>query len=235
MPPPRNLARRQALTDAAIEILGTAGIHELSHRAVDRRAGVPAGTASNYFRSRDELLAAAARRVLELHVQDMHAAEGAPDGVADGAPGSASDNASGSASDLDGAPREPLDQDRLAQMIGLSLYDSATRRRTRFLASYELTLEATRRPALAEAMAQVAAASQDATLGFHRALGLRTTPQQARAMITLFGGVLLTLVTVPAETLTPDSAVNLGRCIVAGALAAQPAQRDAPQGAGTGQ
>ena len=61
MAPPQNTRRRNALADAAIEILGTAGIHKLSHRAVDEQAGVPPGTASNYFPRRDDLLEAAAR------------------------------------------------------------------------------------------------------------------------------------------------------------------------------
>ena len=71
MAPPRNTRRRSALADAAIEVLGTAGIHKLSHRAVDERAGLPAGTAANYFPRRDDLLAAAAERVAELHVAEM--------------------------------------------------------------------------------------------------------------------------------------------------------------------
>src|SRR6202012_5716814 len=71
MAPPRNERRRQALGDAAIAILGTPGIHSLSHRAVDERAELPAGTAANYFPTRDELLAAAARRVFGLHIEAM--------------------------------------------------------------------------------------------------------------------------------------------------------------------
>lgn len=58
-----NLRRRDALADAAIEILGTGGIHKLSHRAVDEQAGLPQGIASNYFPRRDDLLAAAASRI----------------------------------------------------------------------------------------------------------------------------------------------------------------------------
>ncbi|MFG2005793.1 TetR/AcrR family transcriptional regulator [Spirillospora sp. NPDC048911] len=65
--PPQNTERRQAMADAAIDVLGEVGVHGLSHRAVDERAGLPVGTASNYFRSRDALLAAAAERVAELH------------------------------------------------------------------------------------------------------------------------------------------------------------------------
>ena len=75
MAPPRNTRRRNALADAAIEVLGTGGIHKLSHRAVDERAGLPAGTAANYFPRRDDLLAAAAERVAELHLAEMAAAD----------------------------------------------------------------------------------------------------------------------------------------------------------------
>jgi DNA-binding transcriptional regulator YbjK len=190
--PARNPQRRAALTDAAIEILGGSGIHELSHRAVDARAEVPAGTASNYFRSRDELLDAVAQRVLELHLADMELARE--------------------------AVTEPMDPDRLGAMIGASLYDAATRGRQRFLAVYALTLEATRRPALEQAMGRIAAASFEATVRYHRALGLQTTERQIQMLLTLFGGALLTLVTVPPEALTPDYAEALARCIVTGAL-----------------
>jgi hypothetical protein len=80
-----------------------------------------------------------------------------------------------------------------AELIGGALYDSAARHRTRYLAIYELTLEATRRPALAEALSGMVAATLDVTIGRHRALGLDTSPAQVQAMITLFSGALLTL------------------------------------------
>src|ERR1700761_3739057 len=86
MAPPRNTRRRNALADAAIEVLGTAGMHKLSHRAVDERAGLPAGTAANYFPRRDDLLAAAAERVAELHVAEMTAADRAAAGASASTP-----------------------------------------------------------------------------------------------------------------------------------------------------
>src|SRR5215472_9995242 len=146
MAPPRNIRRRNDLADAAIEILGTAGIHKLSHRAVDERAGLPPGTAANYFPRRDDLLAAAAHRVAELSLADMAAANREEAG--------------------------PPSRRRLAELIGASLLDSATRHRTRYLAIYELTLEATRQPALAQSMSELAVAALDATIAEHRALGL---------------------------------------------------------------
>ena len=42
---------------AAIEVLGAGGPRALTHRAVDRAAGVAEGTTSNYFRTRKALIA----------------------------------------------------------------------------------------------------------------------------------------------------------------------------------
>lgn len=54
--------RREELLDAAITVLGERGIHALTHRAVDSAAGLPAGSASNHFRTRDALLDAVVER-----------------------------------------------------------------------------------------------------------------------------------------------------------------------------
>ncbi|MFC7482775.1 TetR/AcrR family transcriptional regulator [Luedemannella flava] len=50
--------RRDDLLDAAITVLGEGGMRALTHRAVDAAAGLPAGSTSNYFRTRDALLGA---------------------------------------------------------------------------------------------------------------------------------------------------------------------------------
>ena len=63
MPPrPR---RRELLLDAAIELVGVQGLTALTHRAVDAAAGVPTGTASNYWRTRQALLDALVDRVAD--------------------------------------------------------------------------------------------------------------------------------------------------------------------------
>jgi DNA-binding transcriptional regulator YbjK len=54
--------RRDDLLDAAIAVLGGSGIHALTHRAVDAAAGLPAGSTSNHFRTRDALLDAVVER-----------------------------------------------------------------------------------------------------------------------------------------------------------------------------
>ncbi|UMG93479.1 TetR family transcriptional regulator [Nocardioides sp. TF02-7] len=61
----RNEGRRTALADAGLAVLAREGARGLTHRAVDREAGVPTGTASNYFRSRTELVEALAHRIGE--------------------------------------------------------------------------------------------------------------------------------------------------------------------------
>jgi DNA-binding transcriptional regulator YbjK len=200
MAPPRNTRRRKALADAAIEVLGTEGIHKLSHRAVDERAGVPAGTAANYFPRRDDLLAAAAERVGELHIAEMAAADRAAAGSAGAGPAAAA------------GPHA------LAEAIGASLHDAATGNRTRYLAAYELALESTRQPALAEAMSQLGAGALESTIAEHRSLGLPTTPEQVQALIALYNGTLLTMVVAPPETVTPQATLALARCLVAGVL-----------------
>ena len=200
MAPPRNTRRRSALADAAIEVLGTDGIHKLSHRAVDERAALPAGTAANYFPRRDDLLAAAAERVAELHLAEMAAADRA-----------ATVPAGASAA-------VPAGPGTLAELIGASLYDAVTRHRTRYLAAYELALESTRQPALAEAMSRLGAGALGSTLAEHRALGLSTTPEQVQVLIALYNGTLLTLIVAPPETVTPEVTLSLARCLVTGVL-----------------
>ena len=66
---PTNPERRTQILDAAIDILCDDGVGGLTHRQVDSRAGMPAGTTSNYFRTRQALLEATAAHTVELHWQ----------------------------------------------------------------------------------------------------------------------------------------------------------------------
>jgi DNA-binding transcriptional regulator YbjK len=80
--------RDQQLIDAAIEVLGTRGARQLTHRAVDAAAGVPMGSTSNRFRTREALLVGVLRRVLALDVEAwttlaMQARVGSVEGLAE--------------------------------------------------------------------------------------------------------------------------------------------------------
>lgn len=61
--------RRQQLLDAAIRVLGTRGLRQLTHRAVDAEAGLPLGSTSNNFRTRDALVHGALDRLVERETE----------------------------------------------------------------------------------------------------------------------------------------------------------------------
>ena len=117
--------RFAALTDAAIALIAELGMRGLTHRAVDARAGFPAGTASAYLRTRKALVEAVVQRLAELDTADLAARE------------------------VDaGAAATPPDLDALAVGIAGLLDDWLTTGRTRTLARYACLLEATHHPEL---------------------------------------------------------------------------------------
>ena len=58
--------RRTAIADSAIDIVAEQGIRALTHRAVDARLDLPAGSASYYFRTKRALLEAVVDRLTEV-------------------------------------------------------------------------------------------------------------------------------------------------------------------------
>lgn len=58
--------RRTVIADAVISTLAKAGGRGLTHRAVDREAGLPLGSTSYYFRTRADLIRSAVGRLAEL-------------------------------------------------------------------------------------------------------------------------------------------------------------------------
>lgn len=187
--PPTNPSRRRALTDAAIELLASSGVHGLTHRAVEKRAGLPPGTASNYFRSREALLVAAAERIVELHHADT---------------------------DRINREHQAARNVELAELLTRSLLTAATTARDRYLAIFELQLEAVRRPALAAALAGLQDAAVRLTAGRHDELGTAVPRERVPALIALYGGALFTLVTAPPGVAGEAFARQLAQVIVDG-------------------
>jgi DNA-binding transcriptional regulator YbjK len=80
----RVVDRQALLTDAAIRTLAQSGLRGLTHRAVDRAAGLAEGSTSYYFRTRDALLNATMARLAELSRAEIAAVDSADlDSVAD--------------------------------------------------------------------------------------------------------------------------------------------------------
>ncbi|MFF4413298.1 TetR/AcrR family transcriptional regulator [Streptosporangium sp. NPDC001559] len=152
----QNQARRAALLDAAIDVLAREGARGLTFRAVDAQAGVPGGTASNYFANRDDLLTQAGVRVYE-HLE--------PD-------------AETVARSLEGA----RDRERVKQLMH-ELVERVSTYRAGYLALLELRLEATRRPGLCDVLTPRIRADVDANIGYHLNSGL---PGDATAVTLLY-------------------------------------------------
>ncbi|MEU2014339.1 TetR family transcriptional regulator, partial [Nocardia sp. NPDC019302] len=55
--------RRALLVDTAIELIAARGLRALTHRALDAELGLPAGSASYYFRSKRALIEAIVDRI----------------------------------------------------------------------------------------------------------------------------------------------------------------------------
>lgn len=66
--------RRTVIADAVIATLAEHGSRGLTHRAVDRAAGLPPGSTSYYLRTRESLLHAAITRLAELDAAEVNAA-----------------------------------------------------------------------------------------------------------------------------------------------------------------
>ncbi len=68
---PRFTARESLLLTAAVHVVATAGLRGLTHRAVDREAGLPEGSCSAYMRTRVALLTRLAEFVIARFAEDI--------------------------------------------------------------------------------------------------------------------------------------------------------------------
>lgn len=71
--PEGTAARQEVLLRSAIVVVGRAGMRGLTHRAVDREAGMPEGTCSVYYRTRLALLTALSEYVAQALHADVRA------------------------------------------------------------------------------------------------------------------------------------------------------------------
>lgn len=161
---PSNPTRRAELCDAGLRVLAAAGARGLTHRAVDGEAGVPTGTASNYFRSRDALLAALGERIFERLTPTADRL----DPLADEEP----------TADLSAA----YVRDVAARVLGAPELT---------LALLELRLEATRRPALATTLGRTLQAGYRSDVAFHVGRGLPGGAREVELLHYAIDGLVL--------------------------------------------
>ncbi|MEU6673812.1 TetR family transcriptional regulator [Streptomyces sp. NPDC046925] len=177
----QNPARRTALLDGAIEVLAGEGSRGLTLRAVDTRAEVPKGTASNYFANRAELLAQVMTRIQErLTPEESQLAD-----------------------TMNDQPSAELVATLLKQLLGRMRAD-----RSSWLALMELRLEATRRPELHAELTRFFTAQLDGNINFHLDAGLPGDRTGVILMYLAMTGLIVDDLTVPG-LLAPHSVDKL--------------------------
>jgi DNA-binding transcriptional regulator YbjK len=171
------MSRRSEILDGALTVLAEQGMRGLTHRAVDTAAGLPAGSTSYYFRSREALVTGCVHRLLELDLeQDVSAAE------------TAVLTAGG---DLRGVLAEVL------TAIGVRM---ATVERVRTLARYELSLAAVRDPVLRAALLRGGDTIRERGAGLLAHAGAVDPVAAAAEVAAVLDGLVYTaLVRGPAE------------------------------------
>jgi DNA-binding transcriptional regulator YbjK len=174
----KNDTRRHQLSDAAIAVLARDGARGLTHRAVDAAAGAPLGTTSNYFRTRQALVAALMTRIEQRL-----------------------------------APDSALLAERATQPPGRALFaaylrdlmEKLLRNREVMLALFELRLESTRNPAIAEVLYAWQQQSFAADVAFTHDQGLPGDSRDIALFHYAFDGLLLDRLTRPIE---PDFPID---------------------------
>ncbi|MFC7304897.1 TetR/AcrR family transcriptional regulator [Streptomyces monticola] len=175
----RNPERRTALVDAAIEVLAREGARGLTFRAVDQEAGVPVGTASNYFASRDDLFTQAGTRIHVRMTPDPDEARQA---------------------------MSPEPSRELLTELMRWLVRRMTENRTGYLAMLELRLEGTRRPALQAELNHAVRADFESNVQLYKESGFPGDTDTFLALFLAMTGLLLEHFTLP--DLLSDRAVD---------------------------
>lgn len=155
--------RRQLLADAAIATLANAGLRGLTHRAVDRTAGLPEGSCSYYFRTRQALLRAAADRLAEADSDDVITRT---------------------------SPHSPADLAEIAETAAELIEHWLVAGRIRMLARYELALESTRQPELRAVLTEAGRQIRQLAETLLTAAGAPDPSKQAPVLVACVDGIV---------------------------------------------
>ena len=176
----KNEARRNALADAGIAVLATEGSRGLTHRAIDERAGVPIGTASNYFRTRETLIAGVFERI---------GARLAP-----------------TPEDLERRAAQEPSRELFAEYLRDIVRRLSTEREVT-LALFELRLESARRPDLADTVSSWLRTGFAADVAFNEAAGLPGGAREIALFHYAIDGLLLDRLTSSIDPETSTDAI----------------------------
>ncbi|MEU3496851.1 TetR family transcriptional regulator C-terminal domain-containing protein [Kitasatospora cineracea] len=157
--------RRTLLADAALDVLADEGVRGLTHRAVDRRAALPPGTTSAYFRTRAALLTGLVTRLVQRDQSELQS-------LAEqfGPPQSAADLVDG--------------------LLLLTRHRLAGEGRRRSLARYACAVESARDPELREILVPRENAGRAAVRHFLAAHGTADPESRTHTLLTCVDGLV---------------------------------------------
>jgi DNA-binding transcriptional regulator YbjK len=165
--------RRRELLAAALHVVADAGLRGLTHRAVDRRAGLSEGTTSAYFRT---------RQALQLAVTEYVAAS--------------------LAEDVDALAAELATceaQEPRAVALTLALFERWLEERELILAKLELSLEAPRNADVAGVLSRWRGRLVGVVDGMLQRAGKPHSGVRAEALVASFDGLLIAALQRPAD------------------------------------
>ncbi|MEV6432334.1 TetR/AcrR family transcriptional regulator [Nocardia sp. NPDC051463] len=171
--------KRESVLDSAIEILGSRGLRALTHRAVDDDSGMPSGSTSNYFRTREALLCGVAERLEQRDYVDWEALSRIP---------------------------APTTVDQLVDGLALLVIHAVTVDRTRTLARYAMFLEAQTMPALQTSVQRGHERLTEWIASMLRTVAPGTTV--AKLLVDYLDGVLLHQLTSPVPGFDPRTGLE---------------------------
>jgi TetR/AcrR family transcriptional regulator, regulator of biofilm formation and stress response len=159
---PATRGRREQILDATLRVIGRDGREAVTHRAVAEEAGVPLGSTTYYFDSRDDLLGQALEHVAAQEVERYGR--------------------------LGEELRSVKSGRELANRL-ISELVAAAEDRVAYIAEYELWLEAGRRPDLREAAQSWCNAEQGAVAGAMERLGSSDPRADASIVVAAIDGL----------------------------------------------
>lgn len=169
---PRGKARRRAILDAVLRIVGRDGAGSVTHRAVAKEAGVPLAATTYYFASRNELLAEAFHKAAAEDIAQLQR-------------------------DAEMLSRPPVDASSLAARLCDVVDHWLAGNRLHLLAQYEISLEAARRPELAAASRAWTDAHVSALASALRELGASEPERDAWIVYSTLCGMVLDELAAP--------------------------------------
>jgi len=169
----RFTARESVLLAAAVHVVASAGLRGLTHRAVDRAAGLPEGSCSAYMRTRAALLTRLAEFVIARFAEDI--------------------------TELARRITEHAGEPGYAPAQTVAMLRSWLSQPDLLLVRMELTIEGTRQPAVARVMQTQAERLTDVVEEAMCAAGHEHGRDRAVTLISSIDGLLLRAVREPED------------------------------------